>query len=423
MSPDQLRQSRAATAIAFCVTGAVFATWAARIPAVQERLHLTSGGLAIALVGIEAGAIVGLPAGGAVVARLGSARSLRLGFALYPPAMAFAALAPSLAWLTAGLAVMGSANSVIDVATNVHGVELERRSGHPLLSGLHSGHSFGVLGGGLAGTAAAMAGVPIAAHFGLVAAAGLVAGQAAALALLREPGQGSRTAPTPHAAHAAPQRNAPSRTGLAAPNARLALLGVVACCAFFVEGGANDWSAVHLRTAHHATPALAAAGFTAFSLALACSRLISDRLVARHGRARVVTSAALVAAVGAGVVTLAPFAALALAGWAVLGAGIAAIAPTVLGVAPAASDAPPAHAIAAVTTVGYLGSFAGPPFIGALATLIGLSAALGALGAGSLAIALLAGRALRATVARRPTAPNCADLAAVLRSNPANDLP
>jgi hypothetical protein len=80
----------------------------------------------------------------------------------------------------------------------------------------------------------------------------------------------------------------------------------------------------------------------------------------------------------------------ALAGWAVVGAGASVIAPAVLGGAPGASDLPSGVAIAAVTTVGYLGSFTGPPAIGGLAELTGLSAALLLLIAASAAIVLLA---------------------------------
>jgi hypothetical protein len=58
---------------------------------------------------------------------------------------------------------------------------------------------------------------------------------------------------------------------------------------------------------------------------------------------------------------------------------------------------PPAVAIAAVTTVGYLGSFTGPPAIGALSGVVGLDEAIGLL-AGAAAVAMLvAARALRGT--------------------------
>jgi predicted MFS family arabinose efflux permease len=167
---DRLRRPRLATATLFFLTGAVFATWAARIPAIQERLQLSPGALSIALVGIEAGALAGLPGGGHLVARIGSAAALRMGFAFFPPALIAAALAPSLVALVAALVAMGASNSVIDVAMNAQGIELERRARRPLLSGLHSGHSFGVLAGGLAGTALAARGVPVAVHFAAAAA-------------------------------------------------------------------------------------------------------------------------------------------------------------------------------------------------------------------------------------------------------------
>ena len=51
-------------------------------------------------------------------------------------------------------------------------------------------------------------------------------------------------------------------------------------------------------------------------------------------------------------------------------------------------------AVAAVTTLGNLGSFTSPPLVGALAELTGLSAALALLVAAALVPVLLAGRAL-----------------------------
>lgn len=66
-----------------------------------------------------------------------------------------------------------------------------------------------------------------------------------------------------------------------------------------------------------------------------------------------------------------------------------------LGAAPSrATEVPPAAAIAAATTVGYLGSFTGPPLIGRLAGAIGLSTALGLLTVAGATAALLAPAAL-----------------------------
>jgi MFS family permease len=134
-----------------------------------------------------------------------------------------------------------------------------------------------------------------------------------------------------------------------------------------------------------------------FALTLAVGRLVGDRLVARSGRVRVVQASGLVGAAGAALAIAAPAVGPTLAGWALFGLGLAALAPTVLGAAPGVADAPASVAIAAVTTIGYLGSFSGPPAIGALAGTTGLDAALGLLVAASLTAAALGARALRGT--------------------------
>ena len=372
---------RAATTVVFFATGGIFAAWGARIPAVQDELELSAGELAIAILGIEGGAVLGLPAGGALTARLGSRTTLRIGFVLYAAAMAAVGAAPGLAALTAALAVTAAATSLNDVAMNVQGVELERRARRPLLSGLHAGHSFGVLAGALVGTAAAAAGIGVATHFSAVAVAGLVAGLAATTWLVDEPRD-----------HAGPL--------LARPSGRLAGLAAIAFCAFLIDGAAIQWSAVHVR-GEGAGEGLAAAAFATFALAVALGRLAGDRVVDRYGRARVVRVAGLLAAAGCAVAMLAAGPVIAVAGWGLLGAGVAIVAPAVLGAAPDAGELPPPVAIAAVTTVGYLGSFTGPPAIGALAELTGSvsSALLLVLGACA-AIALLGDAALTPRRAR-----------------------
>jgi fucose permease len=367
-------RARVATTAIFFATGGIFASWGARIPAVQERLDLSAGELAIAILGIEGGAVLGLPLGGALTTRIGSRHTLRIGFVLYASAMVAVGASPELAALTAALALTSAATSLNDVAMNVQGVELERRCGRPILSGLHAGHSFGVLAGALIGTAAAAADVAVAAHFTAVAATGLVGGLIATRWLVDE----------------ARQTGVPL---LARPSGRLAGLAAIAFCAFLIDGAAIHWSAVHLRT-EGADQALAAAAFAAFALAVAFGRLAGDRVIGRFGRVRVVRAAGLLASAGAAVAMAAPGPGAAIAGWTLLGAGVAVVAPAVLGAAPAVNPLPAPVAIAAVATVGYLGSFSGPPAIGALAELTSLSAALGLMLAACVAVVLLAGPSL-----------------------------
>lgn len=355
------------------MTGWVYAAWATRLPTIKQDLGLSDRELGAAILGLEAGAIVGLPAGGALVARAGSRRALRVGFAVLPCALVAVAAAPGLAVLAGALALMAAATSVVDVAMNAQGVELERRYERPILSGLHAGHPFGLAAGGVAGTVAAAADLPVLAHFTVAAGIGLMSVRAATAFLVCE-------------------RVAVGQLAFARPSRRLLSLGVIAFCAFLLDGAAFNWSAVHLRTEHGASAGLAAAAFTALALALAVGRLFGDRLVARFGRVRVVRGCGATAAAGTALAIAAPTAALAVAGWALFGLGLAALAPTLLGAAPSAGDGPPAVAIAAVTTIAYLGSFSGPPLIGILADLTSLSAALGMLVAVSALMLALAPR-------------------------------
>ncbi len=386
-------RARRGTWAAFCVTGLVAASWAGRIPAVVERLDLSAGALAVAVLGLEGGALLGLPLGGAVVTRWGSRLGLRAGFAVYAPGLLVAALAPTLAWLVLGLAAWAAANSVVDVALNAQGVELERRTRRSLLSGLHAAQGIGLLLGALLATAAAAADLMLLVHLTAVAALALAVGLTATLPLLREP--------QPH--HRGPR----TRSRRQRPRGRLLLLGAVAFCAFLIDGAATTWIAVQLRTDHGAAPGLAAAGYLVFTAALVLSRLMGDGCSARHPRPRIVRGCGLLTAAGVAVAVLAPAAWIALAGWALVGLAVALLAPTVLSAAPDATrpgdqrEDDSGHgtatisapvAITAVTMIGYLGSFTGPPLIGALAEYVDLSNALTLVAVAGLVAAVLAPR-------------------------------
>ena len=62
--PDpKLRRARLATSAVFFLIGFMFATWATRIPALKAQLGVSDGQLAIAFIGLEAGAVAGLQLG------------------------------------------------------------------------------------------------------------------------------------------------------------------------------------------------------------------------------------------------------------------------------------------------------------------------------------------------------------------------
>lgn len=136
------RQARTAITAIFLLNGAIFRSWAARIPAIRDRLSLSDGELGIALACIACGAVVAMPIAGAFAARAGSRPCTQITFALTCATTATVALA-SLAVLCALGACLGASFGSLDVALNAHGGALEQRYARPSLSGFHTAFSAG----------------------------------------------------------------------------------------------------------------------------------------------------------------------------------------------------------------------------------------------------------------------------------------
>jgi MFS family permease len=370
-----LRQARLAVSAAFLANGLGFANWAARIPAVKDDVGLSTGALGLALLGIALGAVVAMPVSGALLVRFGSRRLTRLTLALFCIALPLPALAASLPALLGALVLLGAASGSLDVSMNAQAVMVEQRYGRPLLAGMHGLWSLGSLVGALVGGLAAGAGVAPRVHLLAVASVLLAAGLFASRRLL--PGGVDRDQAAP---------------GFVRPTRTLALLGAIAFCGLLSEGAAYDWSAVYLRDSLGSSEGLAVSAYAAFTLTMTVGRLVGDRLRARFGSRTLLGSAALVAAGGLGAGLALGHTVAAVAGFAMLGAGLSCIVPIVFGAAGSASGLPSGPAIAVVSTVGYLGFIAGPPIIGGLGQVTSLPAAL------TLVVALTA---LVAVMARR----------------------
>ncbi|MFV8133286.1 MFS transporter [Streptomyces syringium] len=359
-TPSRLRAARAAVSAVFFITGAAFATWASRVPAVQDRLDLSAGQLAVALVGLSGGAFLGLPLVGGLVARFGSRPVLFTGMAVYLAALAGLAVTPSLPLLTANLALFACGNTAVDVAMNTQGVMVERAYRRAVLGGFHAMFSIGGIVGAVVGSLAASADVGVGRHFALTAAVLCVPMAVAATALLPDPRE---TAEDPGPL-------------FALPTAGLWIPGLVAFCALMGEGVMNDWGAVYLHDVTGASPGAAGAGFAVFSAGMVIGRLSADRIRARTGTVRFTLGCSLVAAAGSVVSISVASPGAGFAGYALLGLGMAAVIPVVFGHAAELRPARPGPAIAAVSAVGYVGFLAGPPIIGGIAEAVDLRVAM-----------------------------------------------
>jgi len=134
-------------------------------------------------------------------------------------------------------------------------------------------------------------------------------------------------------------------------------------------GTALDWSSVHVTDVARVDPATGALGLVAVSSLLILIRLFGDRAVGSLGRVNVVGFGWLVAA-GGYLVTLAGRSLpILLIGWALVGLGVALIAPQVYA---AAGHAGNGRMLAIVVTFGYGAFLVGPATVGVVIGAVGI---------------------------------------------------
>ncbi|MER6811903.1 MFS transporter [Spirillospora sp. NPDC000708] len=378
------RPHRAIAAV-FAVHGAVAGTLATRIPWIQDRLGLGATVLGLALLCPSIGAFATMPTASRIAHRIGERTATRLLIAYWAAVLALPALSPAPGWLFAAMLLYGMGAGMSDVVMNGHAVSVERHLKKPIMSGLHGLWAVGSLAAGGAGILAAHAGVDARIHLGAVALVLLAAGAAAGRGLL------------PDRAGAA---DAPPPRRFALPNRAVAAIGVVGFCATFAEGASADWSAVYLTKVAGAGPGLAAASFTVFMSCMAGTRLAGDRLVRRFGPAAVVRCGGSVAVLGGVLVVAARDAVPGIAGFALIGAGVATVVPLVFAAAGNAGNTP-GEGVAGVATITYLSGLTAPAVTGWAAGALSYPAAFALITCICAPTVLLAG-ALRPRPARLP---------------------
>ncbi|WP_129310351.1 MFS transporter [Streptomyces sp. L2] len=390
---EEVRRARYAVAAVFAVHGAVTGSFATRVPWVQEHASLSAGQLGFALAFTALGASCAMPLAGRISHTFGSRTALRGLIALWTLSLVLPALAPNLYTLCLAMFTYGACAGMADVAMNALGVEVERLLGKSIMSGLHGMWSAGALIGSAGGTLAAHLGADARVHFLLAAAVLTVLGVLAAGRVLDvQPAEDEEPPPR----FALPPRSA-------------LLIGAVGFCAVFAEGASLDWSAVYLRDQLDTSAGLAAATTTGFMLTMAVARIAGDAVVNRFGAVRTVRAGGFLAVLGGVLIVVAGHPAVAMAGFALMGLGIAVVVPLCFAAAGHAGPNP-SQAIAGVATITYTSGLIAPSLIGGVAQATSLMVSFCVVSALAFGLALFAGvlrtaeRGVAGEVSRRAAA-------------------
>ncbi|ENN87959.1 hypothetical protein RHSP_49886 [Rhizobium freirei PRF 81] len=349
-------ETRLATRLAFLVAGFALACWAPLVPFAKDRLGVDDGVLGMLLLCLGLGSVAAMLATGMLSARYGSKPIIiagGLGLALILPTLTVASTPFTLG---IALAAFGACLGSLDVAMNIHAVEVEKGADRPLMSGFHALFSIGGFIGSLVVTLllSAKAG-PLVATL-LCSAVMIVAMVAAWPRLLRT----------------VQAEDAPL---FVMPRGFVLLLAALAAITFLVEGAILDWSALLLTTQGRVDASHGGLGYMLFAVAMTMGRLGGDAVTARFGDKAIMLWGGVVAIAGFAILLLSPIAIIAMSGFLLIGLGASNIVPVLFRKGGAQKVMPAGLAVAAITMTGYAGVLVGPAGVGFAADHLGLPGA------------------------------------------------
>jgi MFS family permease len=389
-APPAARRARGAVAVLFFTNGALFANVVPRYPDLKAELGLSNAALGSAVAAYGLGALaVGMVAG-VLVSRWGSVRVAPVTTVGIAANLVLLGLAPTWVALAGALFVAGSLDAIADVASNSHGMRVERRYGRSILNSLHGLWSVGAVLGGAMGAAAAGLGLAVGWHLAIAGVLFAALAVGAARFLLPGLDDTERPASTDQPPGG---RLELGRLGLAR---RAVALGAVAALAQVMEDTGGAWGVVYLREDLDAAAAVSGLGFVALQACQTLGRLLGDRAVTRYGD-RAVARAGTALAGGAMAAALAvPATASTVLAFGAVGLGIGTLIPASMRTADNLPGLRRGVGLTVAGTVNRIAMLAAPPLIGVIADGYGLRAGLLVIPLAA-ALVLLLARALPAS--------------------------
>lgn len=356
----KLFSSRVAVNLFFFVNGFIYASWAARIPRLQDNYHMDNQALGFVLLSFSIGAFIAMPISGWLIVLKGSRHITRISALLSCVFFVLIPYSPNLFIIHILFFSMGASAGIMDVSMNAQAVAVENHLARPIMSFFHAMFSIGMVSGGLAGSIFTKLSWSLHTHFFIAGVSGMVLLLLASLSLYNDD----------------VGVNANKQKIIQWPSRAIVGLGFIAFCCMVGEGSMADWSANYLKHELFANEARAALGLTSFAATMTIGRLLGDRGRSRFGDRKLIQYCAVFALIGIALILSKLEIIVVLIGFGIVGLGLSIIVPIVYSLAGSMPNVPAGVGIGMSTTIGYAGFMVGPPVIGFLADSFSLRFAL-----------------------------------------------
>ncbi|MDD2134537.1 MFS transporter [Pseudomonas kurunegalensis] len=368
----KIRQARIATFAGFMLLGALFYTWSVGVTAFRNHLGL-SGSLGdmdfgMLALGIAVGAAFGAFLVGYAVDYFSPRAVLRILLIGYPVSFICLAVVPDYWFAMVFACILGFLRGATDTALNAHGVEVERYYERPIMSSFHAffslgGFLFGFIASYLAGFSTESAIIPFTTAGVSLAIFGLIT---------------SKYMLGKNDLLPVPALSAPSAASSSQMDWRVLFLmivfGFILIAGMIGESSVSDWGQEFMHRERGMDITHAGMAISLYTGAGFIARLTGDWLAARIGRASMLFLSCVVSIVGMLCATLSKEPSMSVLGCLLLGAGLACIAPLMLGAAGQKDPANAGRNVGIVNGIGFFGMLGGPAIYSLIITAYGIEA-------------------------------------------------
>lgn len=346
---------RLAVSAFYFFQGLCFASWASRIPDIKSALMLSDGAMGSILFALPAGQMLTMPFSGFLASKYGSKKIMRFAPPMYAIAMVSLSLATSSLQLALALFFFGITGNISNIAINTQAVVAEKMYRRPIMASFHGSWSLAGFAGALIGLLMGVLQLSPTHHFLMVCAVAIGSTFLNSNYLLDDISS-----------------SAERKKFFTKPDGLLFSLGVVGFFAMSCEGAMFDWSGVYFKDIVGATGGMITLGYASFMVMMTAGRFIGNKFIAKFGQKKLMQINGALIAAGLLLAVVYPTVPTAVFGFLLVGFGVSTNIPIVFSMAGAHKTMAPSKALAAVSSISYLGFLLGPPMIGYISEVFNL---------------------------------------------------
>ncbi|MBO9634023.1 MAG: MFS transporter [Chitinophagaceae bacterium] len=344
------RKARIAIAVFFFLSGFGFATWASRIPGLQQKLHLNEAELGGVLFAMPAGLMLTLPLTGFLLRRFSSRYIMLAGALMFNAMMCLIGQVTETWQFAAVLFFFGSSRNLMNISANAQSIAVQALFPKSIIASLHGIWSIAGFSAAAIGALMVKWGVLPDWHFAAVS----ILLSILAIIFFRDTVQQLPAAHERKQSFALPQRS-------------MLAYGFICFASMACEGTMYDWSAIYLKKAVGTSKEVATAGYAVYMVAMTLGRFLGDKVANAIGVKGLLRYCGILMFGGLLMAAALPWAITTYIGFIFVGFGVSCVVPMVFSMAGKVKNMSGGPAIAAVSTVGYFGFLIVPPVVGFIA--------------------------------------------------------